>query len=337
MSKQNKNGIVSCKESGYMRLLHQDVKLPVREICRRFPQFSQRTVYRHAKGKVPLRDTDARKFNRGRPKKLTARDVRKITRAIVKLRRFAGTFSSIRIQEEAQLTHISSRTFRRHLHKLGYTYRQSRKKGLLTKADKKKRLLYARSFIKNGMDFWRNDIVFYFDGVGFAHKYNPYAEARAAGSMQWRKPNEGLSRTTKGRKEGSGGHMANFFVAIAYKRGVVLCKHYSWRVTGERFARFVKYRFPGTFEKCGTTPVDRFFLQDGDPRQTSKVAEEAWEELGCQMFSIPARSPDLNPIENIFHLVRQQLAHDALEQEIYQETYDEFCKRETLYQTFLWK
>lgn len=328
MSKQHKpSKLVADKESVYMRLLHQDMAVPIREICRRFPQYSQRTIYRHAKGKVPLKSADGRKLNRGRPRKLTLRDERKIKRALLKLRNETGNFSSLRIQEETQLTHISSRTFRRHLNKLGFKYLQSRKKGLLTNADKKKRLSYARKFINSDIDFWRHGIAFYFDGVGFAHKYNPFAEARAVGSMQWRKPNEGLGRSTKGRKEGSGGRMANFFVAIAYGRGVVLCKNYPWNVTGERFARFVKHCFPGAFEKCGKTPVDQLFLQDGDPKQTSKVAEEAWKELGCQMFSIPARSPDLNPIENIFHLVRQELANDALVQEIYKENYEDFCKR----------
>ena len=68
-------------------------------------------------------------------------------------------------------------------------------------------------------------------------------------------------------------------------------------------------------------------MQDGDPRQNSKVAKKAWEKLGCEMFAIPPRSPDLNPIENIFHMVRRQLKEDALELEIMKETYEEFCER----------
>jgi len=33
------------------------------------------------------------------------------------------------------------------------------------------------------------------------------------------------------------------------------------------------------------------WLQDRDPRQNSKAAQKSWKELGCTMFSIPARSP----------------------------------------------
>jgi len=61
----------------------------------------------------------------------------------------------------------------------------------------------------------------------------------------WRKPGEGLIITTKGRKEGSCGKMANFFVAISHGSGVVLCKQHDWQVTGDRFAQFVKEFFPG--------------------------------------------------------------------------------------------
>ena len=68
-------------------------------------------------------------------------------------------------------------------------------------------------------------------------------------------------------------------------------------------------------------------MQDGDPRQNAKVARLAWEKLGCKMFGIPARSPDLNPIENIFHIMRRKLKEDALEQEINNESYEQFCDR----------
>ena len=108
----------------------------------------------------------------------------------------------------------------------------------------------------------------------------------------------------------------------------MLCQQYHWAVvTGKHFSKFIRNAFPKTFEHCGVSPVGIKLIQDGDPRQISAVARRAWEKLGCEMFPIPARSPDLNPIENMFHLVRKQLARDALENEIKKESYDEFSKR----------
>ena len=326
MKQNKKQQKVSTRASMYMRFLHQEAGVTVKEIKRRFPQYKVRSIYRHAKSKQTLDPTDQRKTNKGRPRKLTVRDERAMIRAVHRLRKETSSFTAKRAQEEAQLTHVSAKTFRRALVRHGYRYLQSRKKGLLTPEDKKKRVVFARNASQFKKDFWKNDIKFYFDGVGFAHKFNPYSEARATDTMAWRKPNEGLSRSTKGKKEGSGGNMANFFVAISYRKGVVLCKQYPWTVTGERFASFVTGCFPSTFVKCGAEVQGSLFLQDGDPRQTSKAAKNAWEALGCSMFAIPARSPDLNPIENIFHLVRKQLKKDALEQQISKKAMLSFLK-----------
>ena len=41
------------------------------------------------------------------------------------------------------------------------------------------------------------------------------------------------------------------------------------------------------------------------------------------MFSIPARSPDLDPIENLFHLVSRQLGKDVLDMEITSENFEQ--------------
>ena len=39
------------------------------------------------------------------------------------------------------------------------------------------------------------------------------------------------------------------------------------------------------------------------------------------------RSPDLNPIENVFHLVKNRLAREALTMKIERETFQEFKQR----------
>ena len=72
-----------------------------------------------------------------------------------------------------------------------------------------------------------------------------------------------------------------------------------------------------------------FFLQDGDPSQNSAVAYEALDSIGASMIAIPARSPDLNPIENIFHLVKQNLRKEATVKKITNENYDSFVRRIT--------
>ena len=51
------------------------------------------------------------------------------------------------------------------------------------------------------------------------------------------------------------------------------------------------------------------------------------ELLGTRQGYVPARSPDLNPIENIFHIVKRKLHYDALELVITRDDFESFSAR----------
>ena len=146
--------------------------------------------------------------------------------------------------------------------------------------------------------------------------------------MAWRKRGNGLNvnHTSKGSHEGSGGRVAHFLVAIAYGKGVLLAEQYEGQLNGEKFADFIKANFPTVFA-ASSNPRGKLFLQDGDPSQNSRKAEEAMKVVGARKFKIPARSPDLNPIENVFHNVKQQLMDEALSCNITHETFTQFSAR----------
>ena len=226
-------------------------------------------------------------------------------------------------------TNVCDQTFRRALHEKGYNFLHSRKKGLLTEKDIFRRVTFARNMKRNyGVDFWTEELSFYFDGVGFHHKYNPLDDAKSTKTMAWRKRDEGLEPgcTAKGTHVGSGGRVAHFFVAIAYGKGTILCEQYDGRVNGQMFAEFVEKHFLNTFEKS-TNPLGKLFLQDGDPSQNSRTAKLSLEAIGANVFPIPPRSPDINPIENIFNYVKEELHKQALEEQIMQEDFDTFSRR----------
>jgi len=211
----------------------------------------------------------------------------------------------------------------------GYQYLHSRKKGLLKKKDLRKRYLFAKKVVRiTNIDIWTKGISFYLDGVGFQHKYNPLDEARSTKAMAWRRRDEGLDPlcTAKGSHVGSGGRVAHFIVAIAHGKGVILCEQYFGRLNGEKFAQFIRDHFENTFAVSANT-TGRLFLQDGCPTQNSKKAREAWYEIGAKKFSIPPRSPDMNPIENVFNVVKVQLQQQALDRKITHENFETFSVR----------
>ena len=53
----------------------------------------------------------------------------------------------------------------------------------------------------------------------------------------------------------------------------------------------------------------------------------ALEDIESEFQEIPPRSPDLNPIENIFHLVKRYLENEAISKRITKESFEEFQSR----------
>jgi len=51
-------------------------------------------------------------------------------------------------------------------------------------------------------------------------------------------------------------------------------------------------------------PGSHRFLADNDPKHTSKAATKFLEEKRVNWWQTPAESPDLNPIENMWHELR---------------------------------
>ena len=320
---------MSMEISVHLRYLHQDLKLPLKEIMQRYPTLSKTTIHRHCRKTIGSPTTDGRSNNKGRPKKVSERDARRLESSLLKLREELGDIFSTDIQRECPGVQSSNRTIRRTLRNMGYNFSQCRKKGQLSKEDCLKRLAFAKRCKKQPDKVWTEGISFYLDGTGWVHKKNASKNARTMRTRTWMKKGESLSRhcTSKGKKEGVGGKMAKFMVAIAHGKGVIGCHQYTGHINGEKFSQIIKDYFPTLFVNSANEK-GTVFLQDGDPSQNSALARETWESLGYSMFSIPPRSPDLNPIENTFHSIGKKLKKDALNSEKLQnESYEDFCAR----------
>lgn len=315
--------------SVYLRYLYQDMHLKGDALLRRFPQYSKASIYRHAKKPIGQPAEDKRHKNKGRPAILDDRDTRSIMRQLPRIRREQGNYTVKKVLVETGLEDkVSRRTVSRFLNNEGLHYLHARKKGLMNAQDLKKRVKFARKVKRVNPAIWTEGISFYLDGVGFVHKTNPHDEALSPKGMTWRRKSEGLERgfTAKGKKEGVNGRVAKYMVCISYTKGVICCERYENNMSGEYFKSFIEEHFGAIFDKSNAPQVKRF-LQDGDPSQNSKICKLALDEMGVTMFPIPPRSPDINPIENLFNNVKEKLAKDAIEMNLRKETFEEFCDR----------
>ena len=218
--------------SVHLRYLYQDKKEPICELVKRYPGYPRTSIMRHAKKPIVNVKADGRIGNKmtGRKKKLNDRDVRRLESSLHKLRTDRGNFHSTDIEKHAgfKCANVSNRTIRRALHSQGYSFDQCRKKGQMSCEDLKSRLNFARKCRKLPPDFWTSGISFYLDGTGWVHKTHPYSTVKTSRTRTWKKKGESLSKEclSKGKKEGVGGRVAKFMVAIAHGKGVIKCHLY---------------------------------------------------------------------------------------------------------------
>lgn len=70
-------------------------------------------------------------------------------------------------------------------------------------------------------------------------------------------------------------------------------------------------------------------LMGNNPYQHSSVTRKELNEISANLMDILASSPDLNPIESVFHNLKCELQLQALNRRITKEVYSEFNERTT--------
>ena len=262
----------------------------------------------------------------GRKLKLNARDKRMLLRTLHIMRRNRRQVTVMSLVKEAGLdpTHVHRRTFSKYLNALGFKFLQAQKKELLPDKDKKTRFRYTsdmKKTLRQCPDFHVNHI-FYLDGI-------PLFISLILSKMHVKQSQEfgeslarGYSYQQKEAKSSLVGKHLHHMVAIAH--GIIMTEPYE-KMSGDYFASYTRRRFNITFAKAGVKlNHSRRFIMDNDLCQTSKKSLHALSEVEAELHSIPARSPDLNPIENIFHLIKKKLAKQALNLQIEKESFEEF-------------
>ena len=121
----------------------------------------------------------------------------------------------------------------------GFYFRHSRKKGLVTARDKLNCVKFAqKGLARLTSEPWKQGVSFYLDR-GLVHKTNLSEHGCYNGSMVYQYKSEGFVLSGKGKKEGVNGKLANFFLTISYKKGIILCEQYMEQLNGDNFSTFV--------------------------------------------------------------------------------------------------
>ena len=79
------------------------------------------------------------------------------------------------------------------------------------------------------------------------------------------------------------------------------------KMNAKQYCEILEDGVDESFEALGMEKGKQYFQQDNDSKHTSKQAKKWFEDNNIHVIEWPAQSPDLNPIEYLWHHLKSQL------------------------------
>lgn len=230
----------------------------------------------------------------GRPRKTTSMADRRIRRAVI-----ASPFitaSKIQTSMSPILCNVSVRTIQRRLLKdFSLPARKPLKKPALTKKMIKKRIRFCRQYQNWTFEEWKN--VLFSDESTF--KQNDCAPRFVRRPVDSSPLNPRFTvKTVK--------HSPGFMVWGCFGHmgpGTIKFLEKGQRMNSEVYISILNASLTRDMEKFGCT----IFQQDNAPCHTSKRSLKWFSDKSIEILEWPGNSPDLNPIENLWQILKEKI------------------------------
>ncbi|MBN3285256.1 TC1A transposase, partial [Polyodon spathula] len=238
---------------------------------------------------------------KGRPSKLSAQTRRRLVREAterptITLKELQSSVAGSGVMVH-QSTDVSTSTVQRRLREAGLTGRIAAKKPLLRVQNKRRRLAWAKKHRNWTFEEWKSIL------------WTEESKFEISGSNH---------RVFVRRREGERMSSACVVPTVKHGGGSVMV----WGCfAGDRVGDL--YQVHGKLNQHGCHSilqrhaipsrlrlVGQFFIlqQDNDPKHTSKLSIKVWmEDHQIKTLSWPAQSPDLNPTENLWNVIKRKM------------------------------
>ena len=199
------------------------------------------------------------------------------------------TATQLQARLAAHSVYVSLTTILRNRRQLGWIYRGSAYCQLIRNVNKQKRLEWARAHLNDNFD----DVIWSDESSIQLDCHRRYC-CRKEGEKPRPKPRP--EHPTK----------VHVWAGISKREPTGICI-FEGIMDAPFFCSILRRTLLPFLQKTFPAPNSHRFMQDNDPKHCSRMAQSFYGEVGINWWRTPAESPDLNPIENLWHELKDYL------------------------------